>query len=59
MHPSFDLLDDGIVSECRRNGIGLNVWTINEEAQMKQLIKWDVNAAITNYPDMCLRLLGR
>ena len=59
MHPSFDLLDDSIVSECRKNGIGLNVWTINEEAQMKQLIKWDVNAAITNYPDMCLRLSGR
>ena len=59
MHPDFALLDDAIVAECRQNGIGLNVWTINEENQMRQLIDWDVNAAITNYPDMCLRLLGR
>lgn len=59
MHPDFALLDDAIVAECRQNGIGLNVWTINEESQMRQLIDWDVNAAITNYPDMCLRLLGR
>ena len=59
MHPDFALLDDAIVAECRENGIGLNVWTINEESQMRRLIDWDVNAAITNYPDMCLRLLGR
>jgi glycerophosphoryl diester phosphodiesterase len=59
MHPDFALLDDDIVAECRENGIGLNVWTINEESQMRRLIDWDVNAAITNYPDMCLRLLGR
>ena len=58
MHPDFTLLDDDIVAECKENGIGLNVWTINEEDQMRQLIKWGVNAAISNYPDMCLRLLG-
>lgn len=59
MHPDFALLDDAIVAECRENGIGLNVWTINEESQMRRLIDWDVDSAITNYPDMCLRLLGR
>ncbi|MBQ3729591.1 MAG: glycerophosphodiester phosphodiesterase [Spirochaetales bacterium] len=59
IHPDFKLLDHGIVSDCKDHGIGVNVWTINEEDQMRQLIKWDVNAAITNYPDMCLRLLGR
>ena len=59
MHPDFELLDDDIVAECKANGIGLNVWTINEESQMRKLIEWDVNAAISNYPDMCLRLSGR
>ena len=59
MHPDFALLDDAIVAECKKNGIGLNVWTINEESQMRRLIDWDVDSAITNYPDMCLRLLGR
>ena len=59
MHPDFALLNDAIVAECRENGIGLNVWTINEESQMRRLIDWDVDSAITNHPDMCLRLLGR
>ena len=59
MHPDYTLLNDSVVAECRENGIGLNVWTINDESRMKQLIRWDVDSAITNYPDMCLRMLGR
>ena len=39
--------------------IGLNVWTVNTEDRMRQLMAWDVNSVISNYPDMCLRLLGR
>ena len=59
MHPDFALLDDQTVAECRKCNIGLNVWTINTEERMKRLIEWDVNSTISNYPDMCLRLLGR
>ena len=57
LHPDFALLDDQAVEECRKCGIGLNVWTVNTEERMKQLIEWDVNSVISNYPDMCLRLL--
>ncbi len=59
LHPDFNLLDDNVVAECRENGIGLNVWTVNSEDQVKKLIEWDANAVISNYPDMCLRQLGR
>ena len=59
MHPDFALLDDQTVAECKKCNIGLNVWTINTEERMKKLIEWDANSTITNYPDMCLRLLGR
>ena len=59
LHPDYALLDDDTVAECRRCNIGLNVWTVNTEERMKQLMAWDVNTVITNYPDMCLRLLGR
>ena len=59
MHPDYALLDDETVAECKRCNIGLNVWTINTEERMRQLMAWDVNTVITNYPDMCLRLLGR
>ena len=59
LHPDFRLLDDETVAECRMCNIGLNVWTVNTEDQMRKLIKWDANAVITNYPDMALRMLGR
>lgn len=59
MHPDFKLLDDEVVSQCKENGIGLNVWTINTQERMQKLIDWDVNSTISNYPDMCLRMLGR
>ncbi len=64
MHPDFALLDDQTVSECAEFGIGLNVWTVNTEERMGQLMRWDerygiVNSVIGNFPDMCLRMLGR
>ena len=34
-----------------RNGIGVNVWTVNEEEDMRRMKKWGVNSIITNYPD--------
>ena len=59
LHPDYNLLDDETVAECREKGIGLNVWTVNTEDRMRQLMAWDVNSVISNYPDMCLRLLCR
>lgn len=59
LHPDYRLVDKAMREECRENGIGLNVWTVNKEEQMKQLMEWGVRGAISNYPDMCLRLLGR
>lgn len=64
MHPDFALLDDETVAECAKCDVGLNIWTINTEERMKQLIEWEdehhiINAVIGNYPDMCLRMLGR
>lgn len=59
LHPDYVLLNDEVVEECRRLGIGLNVWTINDEERMRKLMAWGVRGVITNNPDMCLRLLGR
>ena len=59
LHPDYNLLDDQTVAECRQADIGLNVWTVNTEDRMRQLMAWDVNSVISNYPDMCLRLLKR
>lgn len=59
LHPDFKLLNENTVLQCKGAPIGLNVWTVNTPEQMQQLIKWDVSGVITNYPDLCLSLLGR
>jgi glycerophosphoryl diester phosphodiesterase len=55
----FVLLDDEAVAECEKSGIGLNVWTVNDRERMSRLMDWKVSGVISNFPDMCLQLLGR
>jgi len=57
-HPHFSLLDDDIVSAFQKSGVGLNVWTVNEESELKQCIEWNVDGIITNYPDMALNAVN-
>lgn len=44
------------IRECLRNNIGINVWTVNSEADMKRLISMGVDAMITNYPDKGVKI---
>ncbi|MDY4610959.1 MAG: glycerophosphodiester phosphodiesterase [Sphaerochaetaceae bacterium] len=59
LHPDFTLLDDEAVAECGATGVGLNVWTVNDRERMSKLMEWKVDGVISNYPDMCLQMLGR
>ena len=47
----FEYLEEEHVRSCSQNGIGVNVWTVNEEEDMRRMKKWGVNSIITNYPD--------
>lgn len=53
-HPDFNDLTDEIVSGFHEGGIGLNVWTVNEVADIERCRDWNVNGVITNYPDRAL-----
>ena len=57
-HPSFKLLSDEAVKDFKDNGIGLNVWTVNDESEIRQCIKWDINGLITNEPEKARRILS-
>ncbi|MBD8967996.1 MAG: glycerophosphodiester phosphodiesterase, partial [Ruminococcus sp. SR1/5] len=50
-HPNLEYLKEEHVRSCSQNGIGVNVWTVNEEEDMRRMKKWGVNSIITNYPD--------
>lgn len=51
-HPNLEYLKEEHVRSCSQNGIGVNVWTVNEEEDMRRMKKWGVNSIITNYPRM-------
>lgn len=39
------------MEDCLRKNVDINVWTVNEEEEMRRLVKLGVNSLITNYPD--------
>lgn len=55
-HPDLNFLTEDQVEECHRNGVGVNVWTVNKKKHMKQLAQWKVDGIFTNYPDKARKL---
>ena len=49
-------LSDRIISMSHELGMGVRVWTINEETQMKRLLDQGVDGIFTDRPDVGLRL---
>ncbi len=54
LHPDFRLIDEEMVDECKQVGIGLNVWTVNDQETLDKLDHWGVDGIITNYPPTCI-----
>ena len=46
------------VEKCHERGIRVHTWTVNTEGDMRFLFDAGVDAIITNYPDVALRLRG-
>jgi glycerophosphoryl diester phosphodiesterase len=55
--PYFKLLTKGIVKDYQSQSYQIIPWTINEESDMKQMISWQVDGIITDYPDRLIKLL--
>jgi glycerophosphoryl diester phosphodiesterase len=52
-HPGIKFLDDKVVAECKKQGVKLNVWTVNDMASLLKLAAWDCGGVITNFPGVC------
>ena len=60
LHPSgYCLQYPDYMEDCRRFGLDVNVWTINEEADLEACMKAGVHAVITNYPDKAIEVRKR
>ena len=51
-HPDGSTLTEEVVKECHREGIQVNVWTVDDMAMLKRMIAWGVDGIITNFCDV-------
>lgn len=60
LHPAwYNLQYEGFLEDCRRYGLALHVWTVDDEAQMQALADQRIDAVITNRPDAARRVVDR
>jgi glycerophosphoryl diester phosphodiesterase len=52
-------LDAPVVAAARRAGLTVATWTVNAEADIRQVIGLGVDIVISDRPDLALRLSGR
>lgn len=59
LHPKYTSLNADLVKACKKEGIQINTWTVNEEKDIRKMLEWDVDGIISNFPDLCCKLMGR
>ena len=58
LHPSYKaVLGTGLVEKCRKVGIDVNPYTVNDAETMKLCYAEGIHAIITNYPDIAREAL--
>jgi glycerophosphoryl diester phosphodiesterase len=56
-HQGVKLVTPEIVAKAHRYGLEVHVWTINDDAQMKEMLSLGVDGIITDHPSRLLALL--
>ena len=49
-HPYYGLVDEALMAWARRRGLRVNVWTLDDPAEARRLIRLGVQGIITNRP---------
>ena len=58
-HPRFSMLAEEIVKDLKDHGCEINTWTVNQEKDIEEMIRKQVDGIISNYPDKVKKLLDR
>jgi len=57
LHPDLEMVDAAYMARAKKLRMPVRVWTVDDEADMRRLIKLGVDAIITNVPDVLKTLL--
>jgi glycerophosphoryl diester phosphodiesterase len=58
LHPAlYNLQYPNFIEDCRKRNIAVRPWTVNEIEYMKLLCEFQVDAMITNYPDVANKVV--
>ncbi|MFC2124935.1 glycerophosphodiester phosphodiesterase family protein [Bacteroidota bacterium] len=49
--PHYSLLDKKTITDLHRLGMSIIPWTVNDTDTMNELVNWDVDGIITDYPN--------
>lgn len=58
LHPGLEMVDARYVERARNDGKRVNVWTVNDAAEMRRMRDLGVDGVITNYPDVLRDVLA-
>jgi len=58
-HEGLQIASPGLFKTARERGLNVQLWTINEQPDMRRLLDLGAHALITDYPDRALQVLGR
>ncbi len=57
--PAFKLADMDLLIACKKDGIKLIPWTVNEYADIEKMILCGVDGIISDYPDRVLKVIEK
>lgn len=58
LHPSVAATRAKVVQKSHEHGLAVHVWTVNEPDDLKRMVGLEVDAVITNFPDVARSLVG-
>ncbi len=58
-HSGLEIASPSLLRSAAERGLNVQLWTINEQPEMRRLLEMGANGLITDYPDRALQLLGR
>jgi glycerophosphoryl diester phosphodiesterase len=57
VHPVLPDVTSDFVNQAREEGLKINVWGVDDEADMLRILEWGVTGIITDYPEVGVRVV--